>query len=68
VLLHGCSSARSLPPARSANVIADIRGAGSRPEEIVILAAHLDSWDLGTGAIDNASGVAIMMESARSSR
>ncbi|HUG97935.1 MAG TPA: M20/M25/M40 family metallo-hydrolase [Gammaproteobacteria bacterium] len=57
------STARSLPPARSANVIAEIRGA-TRPEEIVILAAHLDSWDLGTGAIDNASGVAILMEAA----
>lgn len=57
------STARHLPPARSANVIADIRGA-VRPEEIVILAAHLDSWDLGTGAIDNASGVAILMEAA----
>jgi carboxypeptidase Q len=57
------SSARNLPPARSANVIADIRGA-DRPDEIVILAAHLDSWDLGTGAIDNAAGVAIVMEAA----
>jgi len=58
------STARSLPPARSANVIADIRGA-DRPDEIVILAAHLDSWDLGTGATDNAAGVAILMEAAR---
>lgn len=64
VLLRVYSSARTLPPARSANVIADIRGA-ERPEEIVILAAHLDSWDLGTGAVDNASGVAILMETAR---
>lgn len=58
------SSARSLPPTRSANVIADIRGT-ARPEEIVILAAHLDSWDLGTGAHDNATGVAMLMEAAR---
>jgi carboxypeptidase Q len=58
------STARSLPPGRSANVIADIRGA-ERPDEIVILAAHLDSWDLGTGAQDNATGVAILLESAR---
>ena len=64
VQLHLRSSARMLPPARSANVIADIRGA-ERPEEIVILAAHLDSWDLGTGAHDNAAGVAIVMETAR---
>jgi carboxypeptidase Q len=58
------STARQLPPSRSANLIADIRGM-DRPDEIVILAAHLDSWDLGTGAIDNASGVAIVMETAR---
>jgi carboxypeptidase Q len=64
VQLHLYSSARSLPPARSANVIGDIRGA-TRPDEIVILAAHLDSWDLGTGANDNATGVAILMEVAR---
>lgn len=64
VRLRAHSTARSLPPARSANVIADIRGT-DRPGEIVILAAHLDSWDLGTGAIDNAAGVAILMEAAR---
>lgn len=58
------STARQLPPTRSANIIADIRGS-DRPDEIVILAAHLDSWDLGTGAIDNASGVGILMETAR---
>jgi carboxypeptidase Q len=57
------STARSLPPVRSANVIAEIRGK-ERPQEIVILAAHLDSWDLGTGAIDNAAGVSILMEAA----
>jgi carboxypeptidase Q len=58
------STARSLPPARSANLVADIRGE-DRPEEIVILGAHLDSWELGTGAHDNATGVAILMETAR---
>jgi Zn-dependent M28 family amino/carboxypeptidase len=64
VRLYLYSSARNLPPARSANVIADIRGA-KKPDEIVIMAAHLDSWDLGTGAHDNAAGVAILMETAR---
>jgi Zn-dependent M28 family amino/carboxypeptidase len=64
VQLRVYSSARQLPPARSANIIADIRGA-ERPEEIVILAAHLDSWDLGTGANDNATGVAVLLEVAR---
>jgi carboxypeptidase Q len=64
VSLRVYSSARMLPPARSANVIADIRGE-DRPDEIVILAAHLDSWDVGPGAHDNATGVAILMEVAR---
>jgi hypothetical protein len=64
VRLHLYSSARELPPTRSANVIADIRGA-DKPDEIVIMGAHLDSWDLGTGAQDNATGVAILMETAR---
>jgi Zn-dependent M28 family amino/carboxypeptidase len=64
VQLYLYSSARSLPPTRSANVIADIRGAEA-PDEIVIMGAHLDSWDLGTGAQDNATGVAILMETAR---
>ena len=35
------------------------------PEEIVLLAAHLDSWDLGTGAIDDGAGVGIVIEAAR---
>lgn len=56
-------SARYLADERSANVIGEIRGAG-RPDEIVILAAHLDSWDLGTGAIDDAAGVGIVLETA----
>ncbi|NGX16828.1 M20/M25/M40 family metallo-hydrolase [Wenzhouxiangella sp. XN24] len=64
VLLHLYSTARQLPPARSANIIADIQGA-THPEEIVILGAHLDSWDLSTGAQDNATGVAIVLEVAR---
>jgi carboxypeptidase Q len=46
------------------NVIAERRGS-SKPEEIVMLGAHLDSWDLGTGAQDNGSGVAQVMDAAR---
>ncbi|MFZ2031948.1 MAG: M28 family peptidase [Vitreimonas sp.] len=52
------------PNAQSGNVIADIRGR-ERPEEIVLLAAHMDSWDLGQGAIDDGSGVAIITAAAR---
>lgn len=54
----------SNPNAQSGNVIADIRGR-ERPDEIVVLAAHLDSWDLGQGAIDDGSGVAIVTAAAR---
>lgn len=57
-------SARYLDPARSANVIGEIPGS-ERPDEIVIIGGHLDSWDLGTGAIDDGAGVAITMEAAR---
>ncbi len=50
--------------APSGNVIAEIRGR-ERPEEIVLLAAHLDSWDSGQGAIDDGAGVAIISAAAR---
>jgi len=43
---------------QSGNVIADLVGS-ERPEEIVIVGGHLDSWDLGTGAVDDGAGVAI---------
>jgi len=52
------------PEAESANVIGEIRGS-SKPEEIVLLGAHRDSWDLGTGAIDDAAGCGIVIEAAR---
>ena len=58
------STARELPPTWSANVIGEIPGSQS-PDEIVLLGAHLDSWDLGPGAVDDAAGVAIVMEAAR---
>lgn len=56
--------ARYLPDAESANVIGEVPGR-ERPEEIVLLGCHLDSWDLGTGAVDDGAGCAIMMEAAR---
>lgn len=46
------------------NVIGEIRGS-ERPEEIVVMGAHLDSHDLGTGALDNGANVAIMIDVAR---
>lgn len=52
---------RTLPDAPSYNVIADLKGS-ERPDEVVIVSGHLDSWDLGTGALDDASGVAVSMQ------
>jgi len=54
---------QQLPDVESANVIGDIKGS-DHPEQIVIVSGHLDSWDLGTGAIDDGAGVAVSMEAA----
>jgi carboxypeptidase Q len=48
----------------SANVVGEVPGR-ERPQEIVLLGAHLDSWDLGTGAVDDAAGCAIVLDAAR---
>ena len=56
-------TARDLPWEPSANVIAELPG-GDLKDEIVLIGAHLDSWDLGTGAIDDGAGVAIAIEVA----
>ena len=50
---------RTQENAQSWNVVAEAKGR-ARPEEIVLIGAHLDSWDLGTGAIDDGAGVAIV--------
>jgi len=54
---------QELPEVESFNVVADLKGA-TNPDQIVIVSGHLDSWDLGTGAIDDASGVAVSMQVA----
>jgi Zn-dependent M28 family amino/carboxypeptidase len=48
----------------SANVVGDLPGR-AQPEEVVLLGAHLDSWDLGAGALDDGAGCAIVLETAR---
>jgi hypothetical protein len=50
--------------APSWNVVGEIKGA-QRPDEIVLIGGHLDSWDLGTGATDDGAGVAIAFAAAR---
>lgn len=52
---------KTLPNAVSYNVIADLKGT-EKPDEVVIVSGHLDSWDLGTGALDDACGVAVSMQ------
>jgi carboxypeptidase Q len=64
VRMHLVLTPRMLPDVASSNVIAEIRGS-ERPEEIVLIGGHLDSWDLATGAIDDGSGVAMVMETLR---
>jgi Iap family predicted aminopeptidase len=61
VRVHLELGARTLPDAPSANVIAELRGR-ERPDEIVVIAAHLDSWDVGQGAHDDGAGVATVMQ------
>jgi Zn-dependent M28 family amino/carboxypeptidase len=63
VRMHLTLTPQKLPDATSYNVIADLKGS-EHPEQIVVVSGHLDSWDLGTGAIDDAAGVVIAMESA----
>lgn len=52
------------PQAEAYNVVGEIRGR-ERPDEVVVVGGHLDSWDPGTGAIDDAAGIAIMTAAAK---
>lgn len=56
--------ARTEPDVESANVVGEIRGR-ERPEEIVLLGGHIDSWDVGTGASDDGVGCIVTWEAAR---
>ena len=57
-------AARTLPPARSRNVVEEIRGS-ERPDEIIVLGGHIDSWDVGQGAMDDAGGSVAAWEAVR---
>jgi hypothetical protein len=56
--------ARTLPDAPSANVVGELRGL-ELPHEIVLLGAHIDSWDVGPGASDDGAGCVAVMEALR---
>ena len=51
-------------PITASNVIAELRGS-EKPDEFVILGAHLDSWELGTGALDNGCNAALVIDALR---
>lgn len=64
VRLHLTLTPRTIGTRQSGNVIAEIMGS-EKPDEIVVIGGHLDSWDLGTGAIDDGAGVAITTAAAK---
>lgn len=64
VRVHLAMSARQLPDAQSRNVVAEIVGS-ERPDEVVVLGGHIDSWDVGTGAMDDGGGVVAAWEAVR---
>jgi carboxypeptidase Q len=51
-------------PMTAANVVAELRGS-EKPDEYVVLGAHLDSWELGTGALDNGCNAALVIDALR---
>ena len=60
----GITNSLSAKPVEVYNTVADLRGA-EKPDEMVILGAHLDSWDLATGSTDNGTGSMAVLEAAR---
>jgi carboxypeptidase Q len=64
IRLHLVLTSRTAEEVTTYNVVGDLKGS-EHPEQIVIVSGHLDSWDLGTGAIDDAAGVAVAMETAQ---
>ena len=63
VTMHLVLTPQTLAETQSYNVLGDLKGT-DHPEQIVIVSGHLDSWDLGTGAIDDAAGVGVAMQVA----
>ena len=64
VRMHLVLTPEILADAPSFNVVADLKGS-EHPEQIVIVSGHLDSWDLGRGAIDDGAGVVMAMQTAQ---
>ena len=64
VTIHLNLGCQTLPDVQSYNVIGEIRGS-ENPEEVIVVAGHLDSWDKGTGAHDDGAGVVHSIEVIR---
>jgi carboxypeptidase Q len=64
VRMHLVLESKQEPDAESANVVGEIRGR-EKPHEIVLLAGHLDSWDIGSGASDDGVGCVVTWEALR---
>ena len=64
VRVHLEMEAHTLPDAPSHNVIGELRGR-ERPDEVVVVGGHIDSWDVGQGAMDDGGGCVISMEALR---
>src|ERR1700739_426272 len=64
VRMHLLLTPQKLADVDSYNVVADLKGS-ELPDQVVIVSGHLDSWDLGTGAIDDGAGVVVAMQTAQ---
>lgn len=64
VVVHLTMDAHFGADAESANVVGEIRGR-ERPDEIVVVSGHLDSWDVGAGAVDDGGGCVVTWEALR---
>lgn len=64
VVLRLTMEAQTLPDSPSADVVAEIRGR-ERPDEVVVVGGHIDSWDVGAGASDDGGGIIATWEALR---
>ncbi len=63
-VVHLTMGARTLPDVPSRDIVAEIRGS-ERPDEVVVLGGHIDSWDVGQGAMDDGGGAVVSWEALR---
>ena len=64
VVINLKMSAQTLPDAPSRNIVAEIVGS-EKPDEVVVLGGHIDSWDVGQGAMDDGGGVVAAWEAVK---